>query len=59
MLTAEQRAWAEGHKAGQLRMPTDNPHEPDSDNGKAWLKGYREGEELPQKFPPKPRGLDN
>ena len=32
---------------------------PDSDNGKAWLKGYEEGEKLPQKFPPKPRGLDN
>jgi len=55
MLTAEQRAWAEGHKAGQLRMPL-NPYEPDSDNGQAWLKGYREGEKLPQKFPPKPGG---
>ncbi|MFA7281155.1 MAG: hypothetical protein WC100_13780 [Sterolibacterium sp.] len=56
MLTPEQRAWAEGHKAGQLRQPKNNPYAPDSDNGKAWLKGYGEGEELPQKFPPKPRG---
>lgn len=35
----------------------DNPYEPDSDNGKAWLKGYGEGQELPQKVIPKPRGL--
>lgn len=47
MLTPEQRAWAEGHKAGQLRQPEDNPYEPDSENGKAWRKGYGEGLQLP------------
>jgi len=59
MLTPEQRAWAEGHKAGQLRQPMENPYEPDSENGKAWLKGYGEGKELPErKVPSKPKGLD-
>lgn len=57
MLTPEQRAWAEGHKAGQLRQPMENPYAPDSDNGRAWLKGYGEGKELPRKEIPKPRGL--
>lgn len=56
MLTPEQRAWAEGHKAGQLRLPMDNPYESESENGKAWLKGYGEGKELPEKqVPSKPR----
>jgi len=59
MLTPEQRAWAEGHKAGQLRQPMSNPYESDSDTGKAWLKGYGEGRELPErKVPSKPQGLD-
>lgn len=57
MLTPEQRAWAEGHKAGQLRMPMENPYGADSGSAEVWLKGYREGEQLPQKFPPKPQGL--
>lgn len=52
MLTPEQRAWAEGHKAGQLRQPMENPYEPGSDNGKAWLKGYGEGKELPERKVP-------
>ena len=57
MLTPEQRAWAEGHKAGQLRQPMDNPYEAHSDAGKAWLKGYAEGRELPElKVPSKPGG---
>lgn len=55
MLTPEQRAWAEGHKAGQLRMPKNNPYDPDTESGMAWLTGYGEGLKLPQKFPPKPR----
>ena len=56
MLTPEQRAWAEGHKAGQLRMPMENPYAPDSDNGKAWLMGYGEGQQLPAlKVPSKPK----
>jgi len=59
MLTPEQRAWAEGHKAGQLRQPIENPYEPDSENGKAWLKGYGDGKELPErKVPSNPKGLD-
>jgi len=60
MLTPEQRALAEGHKAGQLRQPMDNPYEPDSESGKAWLKGYGEGKELRElKVPSKPRGPDS
>ena len=55
MLTPEQRAWAEGHKAGQLRLPMDNPYDPDSDNGKMWQKGYGEGAELPALTIPTPR----
>ncbi len=53
MLTPEKRAWAEGHKAGQLRQPKDNPYEPNTENGQAWLKGYKEGTELPQLNVPK------
>ena len=54
MLTSEQRAWAEGYKAGQLRLPEeDNPYDADSDNGRSWLNGYREGITLPQKTVPK------
>jgi hypothetical protein len=36
-----------------------SPYESDSDTGKAWLKGYGEGKELPgQKVPSKPQGSD-
>jgi hypothetical protein len=59
MLEPKKRAWAEGHKAGQLRQPMDNPYEADSDNGKAWLKGYGEGNEARElKVPSESRGTD-